>query len=188
MSLAYSRQLRMVGEGLGQPFEIEIGRINKLVKRDGKQMRAIAAPYLPKHLGEPFHPGGNSICFSIQLAHLMGARAIYLLGFTLQNGSRYFCGDRNPVLKRPAIYDSERACHWLKWYEAAYPGRARLLPGWSGPVYDVLQVVSDAELTRKLRESGDREGGARRDAEEQHVPPHDSGDVRRDRSVYADGE
>lgn len=181
MSPAYSRHLRMVGEGVARPFEVEIAKINKLVMRDGKQQRAIVPPYMPEHLGKPLHPGGNSVCFAIQIAHLMGARRIFLAGFTLQSGSRYFFGQKNPVLHRASIYDSDRACHWLKWYEAQYPGHARLLPGWSGPIYDVLGAVSHDELEEALRKKAG-EGG---DAAEQHVPRAERDG---DQSVHADAE
>ncbi len=175
MSPAYSRHLKMIGKDSPKPFEVDIGPLGKMASRGGRTRRAIVPPYMPEHLGKPLHPGGNSACFSIQIAHLMGAESIYLLGFTLQNGSRYFFGQRNPVLRRSAIYDHERACDWLSWYEATYPGKAKLLPGWSGPIYNVLQSVSQDEFERKSR--------ARRDAEEQLVSSDRSGE-----SVHPDGK
>ena len=105
---------------------------------------------MPKSLDDDYHPTGNSIGYTIQTAHLMGSEEIYCLGFTLKSGSPYFFGsNQNPVTKRTSIYDTHRALAWLEWYESKWPGRARLVEGWDGPVYDVLQVVTHDELLNK---------------------------------------
>lgn len=109
-------------------------------QRDSKGIfrNAMDAPFLPKTYQQPFHAGGNSVCYAIQHAHLWGADPVYLLGFTLENGTPYEWGKVNPATKRPAFYEQERALAWLKWYENHFPGRVRLMPGWAGPIYDVF--------------------------------------------------
>jgi len=155
MSPTHSRHLRMVGRSEPRLFEITIGKPKGLRHCiDGKQRLGIVPPYMPESLREPLHPGGNSLCYALQIATLMGAGTIYLMGFTLLSGSRYFFGGKNPVLNRPAIYDSERSLHWLRWFESCYPGKALLVPGWDGPLNQVFQ---HADLKRMLEE---RRGGA----------------------------
>lgn len=119
--------------------------------------------YLPESYAHPFHPGGNSVCYCIQHAHLMGADPIYLIGFTLQAGTAYAWGERrNPVHKRPPFYDVPRAMDWLRFYESRYPGRVRLDPSFDGPIYDVFQV--DKSLGRgdddETRHEPDANAGA----------------------------
>jgi hypothetical protein len=101
-------------------------------------------PYFVKNLDEPFHPGGNSLCYALQFALLMEADPIYLMGFTLVSGGGYEFGRDNPVKKagrsRPAFYDVERAMEWLREVEKKWPGRVRLLPGWSGPLQDLFSI------------------------------------------------
>src|SRR5690606_13043030 len=53
---------------------------------------------------------------------------------------------------------------WLTWYRQQWPGRALLWPGWSGPIYDALEVL-DEEQAEALRRSappgdGDRSPGS----------------------------
>jgi hypothetical protein len=109
-------------------------------RRDSRGLfrNAMEPPYLPESYQKPFHAGGNSVCYAIQHAHLWGADPIFLLGFTLENGTGYEFGRTNPVTRRPAFYEQERALAFLKWYEARYPGRVRLMPGWAGPIYEVF--------------------------------------------------
>lgn len=111
--------------------------------RQGRNfVRPMQAPFLPVNTLDPFHFGGNSVCYAIQWAHLMGADPIYLLGFTLQAGSPYEWGSKNPITKVPSCYETDRALMWLRWYESRYPGRVRVFPGWEGPIYDVFQEVA----------------------------------------------
>lgn len=100
----------------------------------------MAPPYFPVKATDPFHPGGNSLCYAIQWALIMGADPIYLLGFTLQAGSPYPFGPNNPITNRPSFYDLPRALDFLRFVERTYPGRVRLLPGWDGPVYEVFRT------------------------------------------------
>ena len=122
---------------------------------------AILPPYVPKSYQEPLHQGGNSVCFTIQHAHLMGADPIYLVGFTLQQGSGYaFGGRENPIHGRPPFYEVDRALDWLRFYESRYPGRVRLDPTFAGPIYDVFQV--DHSLGRgddEAQHESDAQGG-----------------------------
>ncbi len=109
-------------------------------RRLGKHWHNTAvAPYQPAHMDEPFHPSGNSLCYAIQWAILMGADPIYLLGFTLQSGSPYPWGSANPVTQRPSYYDLPRAIDFLAFIERTYPGRVRPLAGWEGPLYSVFR-------------------------------------------------
>jgi len=115
--------------------------------------------FVPKSFDEPFHPGGNSLCYMTQLAHVLGAEQIYAIGFTLQHSSPYFFGREHPLRGGPAIYDTDRALHWLSWYESQHPGRLKLLPGFSGPVYDVLRTEElDGYRERVAREGSESQG------------------------------
>lgn len=107
--------------------------------RKGQIEYAVEPPFIPRSLREDLHPGGNSLCFAIQVAHLMGADPIYAVGFTLQNGSNYFFSRTNPVTKKPTIYQEQRALDWLRYYEKLFPGRVLLDPGFNGPVYEVFK-------------------------------------------------
>lgn len=133
-------QLKMVGSRKWPVFEISIAQPPRGAVRKGVYRTGWADPYLPKRITDPYHPGGNSVCYMIQTAHLMGCDPIFLLGFTLSAGTPYFFGRQNPVTRRPSFYDEDRALHWLKWYETEHPGRARLMPGWDGPIYRVLRT------------------------------------------------
>ena len=138
---------------------------------DGTFVNGESAPYLPESYRDGFHPGGNSVCYCIQHAHLWGADPIYLLGFTLENGSSYEFGRTNPVTRRPAFYEQDRALSWLRWYEAQYPGRVRLMPGWSGPIYDVFKTeVLHDEPDEPESDAGQLPGGDRAVAHRGDVP------------------
>jgi hypothetical protein len=145
---------RRIGQKLIQPYHIRIARPESTVLcDDGIRRNGISPPFMPKSITDEYHPTGNSIGYTIQTAHLMGSEEIYLLGFTLKAGSAYFFGtNMNPATKRTAVYDTHRALDWLSWYETNWPGRARLVEGWDGPIYDVLQKVSYEELHGKFCE------------------------------------
>jgi hypothetical protein len=141
---------RQVGSKRIQPYHITIGRPKgTMLCDDGVRRNGISKPFMPKLITDDYHPGGNSLCYCIQTASLMGSKEIYALAFTLKSGGRYFFGDKNPVTKRSSIYDTHRALDWLAWFEATWPGKARLIEGFDGPVYDVLQTVSNDELFKK---------------------------------------
>lgn len=141
---------RQVGSKRIQPYHITIGRPKGTVLcSDGVRRNGISSPFMPESLTSDYHPGGNSLCYTIQTAHLMGSTEIYALAFTLKSGGRYFFGDKNPVTKRTSIYDERRALDWLSWYESQWPGRARVMEGWDGPAYDVLPKVTYDELLNK---------------------------------------
>jgi len=185
-SVAGSAQLRMVGQKKWPISEITIGRAGPGARDQRGVVRpAIVEPFLPKRITDPYHPGGNSACYMIQTAHLMGCDPIYLLGFTLDSGSGYFFGLDNPVTRRRSLYDTERALHWLRWYQSRYPGRAKLWPGWTGPIYDVLEVL-DEEQAQALSGSEPRH--------ERDAQGVDGDEVERlrpdqeDRPVHADEE
>jgi hypothetical protein len=156
-STTHSRMLRMVGRGQRQLAEISIKPKGRGIRLPNGVMRANAhPPYMPEKLTDQFHPSGNSLCFQIQLAHLMGCDPIYALGFTLQSGLAYHFGRENPTTKRATLYDSEVPLAWLSWYESQYPGRVRLLPGFDGPVYKVLQTEGFDDVAKRcsLRRDG----------------------------------
>src|SRR4030095_168793 len=157
-SSAGGKQLRIVWQQQRQIAEISVAPVSGGVRdKNGLMRKPKIDPYLPQHITHPYHPGGNSVCYTIQTAHLMGCDPIYLLGFTLQNGSNYFFGRTNPVTKRHSLYDQDRALSWLTWYRSAFPGRARLWPGWTGPIYDVLETADEAQL--RSRHQPDPHGG-----------------------------
>lgn len=111
-------------------------------RRVGQRMVANAEkPYFLTRADQAFHFSGNSVCYALQWALIMEADPIYLMGFTLQSGSPYEFGQTNPATKKPAFYnDLWRPLEWLEEFERRWPGRARLLPGWNGPIYDVLST------------------------------------------------
>jgi hypothetical protein len=143
---------RMIGSKKINPYQITIAKAKGTVLcPDGVRRNGITDPYMPEDLEAEFHPGGNSLCYTIQTAHLMGSKDILCMGFTLKSGGRYFFGtEKNPITKRASIYDTHRALGWLSWYESQWPGRARLMEGWGGPVYDVLQQVTHEELREQF--------------------------------------
>lgn len=146
-SVAGSAQLKMVGQRKWPIAEITVQQPKAITRNQkGVIMRQRTPPFLPKSMRDPYHPGGNSLCYMVQTAHLMGCNPIYCLGFTLESGSKYFFGGTNPATRRSSFYsDPGRAVEWLKWYDSKHPGRVRLWPGWSGPIYGVLQEVGDDE-------------------------------------------
>ena len=138
-SVARGRQVRIVGGKERRIAEIGIRHLKGAHRaKSGEVQYAIMEPFLPRSLREDLHHGGNSLCFAIQLAHLMGADPIYLVGFTLQNGSNYFFGRTNPVTRKATVYQHERALAWCRWYQSKFPGRVQLDPTFSGPIYDVF--------------------------------------------------
>jgi hypothetical protein len=143
---------RQVGRKRIQPYHIRIARPKGTVLYDdGVRRNGVSKAFMPKSLTDEYHPGGNSLCYSIQTAHLMGIEKIYCLGFTLKSGSRYFFGtEQNPVTKRASIYDTHRALDWLAWFQASWPGRAHVTEGWDGPVYDVLPKLTNDELRERF--------------------------------------
>jgi len=146
-SVAGSAALRVVGRRKWPVAEISVAPAGAATRtKSGHIQRQRVPPFMPKSFRDPYHPGGNSLCYMIQTAHLMGCSPIYCLGFTLSNGTGYFFGLDNPVTNRRSFYsDPGRALEWLQWYDKWNPGRAKLWPGWSGPIYEVLKVVGDDE-------------------------------------------
>lgn len=139
-SVAGGKMIREVGKPLRTMAEITV-KPRKGGRKVGKVYRAgVSPPFMPEKMTEPFHPGGNSVCYMIQTAHLMGCDPIYLLAFTLESGTPYHFGKVNPVTRTGAFYDPDPPLDWLRWYEERYPGRVRVCSGWSGPIYDVFQL------------------------------------------------
>jgi hypothetical protein len=140
-STTHNKLLKMVGSGQRKLAEITIKRRGRGMRMPNGVYRAnMEEPYMPAKLTDPYHPGGNSLCFMIQTAHLMGFDPIYAMGFTLQSGTPYAFGRTNPVTRKASFYDGEVPLHWLRWYESHFPSRVRLLPGWAGPIYEVFQT------------------------------------------------
>lgn len=133
----------MIGNREHRLFEISIAKTSGGTRtRRGVWRPAMQDPYMPKTFKDDFHPGGNSLCYMIQTAHLMGAKTIIPLAFTLESGTGYHFGQTNPVTNRASFYDTERPLHWLRWYESVYPGSVKLCPGWQGPIYDVFETAT----------------------------------------------
>lgn len=140
-SSASGKLLKLVGQPkLFTRVEFAIAPPARGGRRIGNEWHNTAvAPFIPEHMDQPFHPSGNSLCYAIQWALLMGADPIYLMGFTLQSGSAYPWGPNNPVTGRPSFYDLPRAIDFLEFVERTYPGRVRPLTGWEGPLYSVFR-------------------------------------------------
>lgn len=146
-STTHSRQLKMLGSRTRKLAEISIGKAKggAFVMAGGRRVwqASIVPPFMPKNVTDDFHPGGNSLCFMIQTAFLMGCDPIHLLGFTLQSGTAYHFGLNNPVTKQRSFYVTAQPMHWLRWVQREYPGRVVLWPGWQGPIYEVFDEVRD---------------------------------------------
>lgn len=139
-SVARSKNVRIVGKGKHSINEIEIQPIRGAKRnKKGEIEYPSVPPFLPRSFREAMHPGGNSVCFAIQAAHLMQCHPIYLVGFTLQRGSNYFFSRTNPVTKKATIYQTERALAFCRWYESKFPGRVLLDPSFDGPIYSVFK-------------------------------------------------
>lgn len=136
--------MRHIG-GPSRPFsEIRIQTSKRARRsRDGKIVFEHTPPFLPKALTDEFHPSANSLCFGIQLAHLMGAKRIIAIGFTLQSGLGYFFSRTNPATRRTTFYEQERALAFCRWFEQRFPGRVLLDPSFTGPIYEVFQTMRD---------------------------------------------
>lgn len=158
-SVARGRNVRMIGGPPRIVSEVGIRPLKGAHRaKDGTMSYALMEPFLPRTLREDLHHGGNSMCFAIQIAHLMGAKRIFLVGFTLQTGSGYFHGRINPVTRRSTIYQHERAIHWCRFFESKFPGRALLDPSFDGPIYSVFRKATVEEL-QSVQERGDDSSG-----------------------------
>lgn len=161
-----SKMLRMVGQRTWPVTEIRIKSLagvagrREVVRGVGVWHRDIHPPYMPEKISDLYHPGGNSICYAIQTAHLMGCDPIYCLGFTLKSGTGHFFGLDNPATGIRSVYDAGRALDWLKWYEHTFPRKVRLLPGWEGPIYDVFSTEAFDDYYRVLGIGPDADGTA----------------------------
>jgi hypothetical protein len=151
-STAHSSKLKTVGSKKIKPVEIRIRKFRGIERKHGKLGLRPFPFYVPKSANDEFHPGGNSLCFAIQLAHVMGANPIICSGFTLESGSRYFFGEANPVTRRRSFYQQGLAMDWLRGYQAAHPGRARLDPLFGGPVTGALPRASVDELLQMRKQ------------------------------------
>jgi len=135
MSPAGGKQLRMIGKGEAKRFEIKIETCSHKQIKPGR---------LPKTLAHEWHPGGNSLCYAVQLAHLMGAKRIVAVGFTLQSGSRYQHDGGNPATRQETTRygDITRPMAWLRWYSDTFPGMLWLDATFQGPIYDELHEAT----------------------------------------------
>jgi hypothetical protein len=189
-STAHARRMKMVGQGQRAITEIKIKPIGGAKRtKTGAIEFATHPPYLPNSAAEPLHPGANSLCFAIQLAHLMGCSPIYAVGFTLQNGVGYHFGHTNPVTRKSTFYEQKRALAWCAWYEAQHPGRVLLDPGFSGPIYDIFQKANfDANQERAGSHAAD-DGGHEPESGNEHAAEEEPvrHDGNRDRPLHEDG-
>lgn len=136
-------QMRMVGGAPRTVSEISIARLTGAQRaKDGTMSYALMPPFVPRSLREDLHHGGNSLCFAIQIAHLMGADQIYAVGFTLQSGGGYFFSRTNPVTRKATVYQHERALAWCRWFESKFPGRVQVDPTFDGPITGVFKKAN----------------------------------------------
>lgn len=162
-SVAGGKMAREIGKPQRTMVEIKIKQRKAGRKVGPAQYRAgLEPPFMPEKPTDFYHPGGNSVCYLIQTAHLMGCDPIYLLGFTMQSGTPYHFGRINPVTKRGAFWDVIPPMDWLKWYEGRYPGRVRVCSGWSGPIYEVfkLERFDESDATERDESEANSEDGA----------------------------
>lgn len=187
-SIVGSHQLKTIGQKKWPVAEITIGAAGAALRRpNGQIVRPTPKPFMPETIRHPYHPGGNSVCFMVQTAHLMGCNPIYLLGFTMMSGTGYFFSLENPATKKRSFYsDPDRALSWLSWYQKQFPGRLKLWPGWSGPIYNAVEVLDEQEAQelseRKPQPRYEREAHREHGEEVQRLRPE-----RSDQSVHRDG-
>lgn len=134
----------MAGKARLRPFTIKISQPPRIQRRGGRGRPAFQDPFVPADLRQPFHFGGNSFCYGVQLAHLMGAGRIICLGFTHRSKTGYEHGDTNPVTRRQNSYSEdhvERVLHWSRWYEETFPGKVLLDKQWHGPLNEVFGMI-----------------------------------------------
>lgn len=105
-------------------------------QRNGQFSRPLQPPFVPSSIAEPLHFGANSLCYCIQLAHIMGARTIYVHAMTLEQKQGYEHGPDHPLIPRHPGYENRHVLAWLRWYAENHPGRVKLVRGWHGPLYD----------------------------------------------------
>lgn len=168
-STAGSRAAKMVGTKPRTVAEVAIGNVRggMRIQRGGKGVyqSMIVPPYMPKSFREPLHPGGNSLCYGIQLAHLMGAGQVYAHGFTMDSGTPYFFGRTNPATRRESFYQVDRPLEWLRWHAKEFPGMVLLMPGWDGPIYSVFKTAEFCHVNQDVlaiggTEQPDQDAGA----------------------------
>jgi len=178
-SVAHSQKMKMVGTKKVQPLEIRIRPFAGIQRKGKKYGLRPFPPYVPNSASELFHPGGNSLCFAIQLAHVMGCNPIVASGFTLQSGSNYhFGGNINPATRRPSVYQPDLAMAWLAWYSSAFPGRVLLDPSFDGPVTSVLRKAAPGEIERIARAQHANGGG--HESDQGSKSGHEEGSLRQD--------
>lgn len=119
--------------GAGEPRRVEISILHSSASQT-------VPPFLPASLREDLYPGGNSLCYAVQLAHLMGAGRIVAVGFTMQSGSRYQHEGGNPVHRTELTRygDISRPLAWLEWYCRENPNKLHLDSSFEGPLYERL--------------------------------------------------
>jgi hypothetical protein len=189
-STAHARRMKMVGQGQRAITEIRIKSLGGAKRtKTGHIEFATVPPFMPTSASEPFHPGANSLCFAIQLAHLMGCDPIYAVGFTLQNGVGYHFGHTNPVTKRTTFYEQKRALAWCEWHSKTFPGRVRLDPGFSGPIYDIFPKANFDAIQEPARSHAPDDGRREPESRDQHAAAEEP--VRHDgdghRPLHEDG-
>lgn len=143
-----ARLLRMVGKTEYKPQTVKVAPVSRKHVRgkDGKYRPAHVDPYMPDTFMN-LHPGGNSACYAIQVAHLLGAGRIFMVGFTLSNGSKYHFDGPNPCTRRQTtFYDGARATAWLSWYQENFPDKVLLDPSFSGTIYNIFREADLNEL------------------------------------------
>jgi len=124
--------------------------------------RPMSEPFFIMDPTQPFYFGGNSLCYALQWAEIMGASSAALMGFTLKSGSGYFfLPDGQKPTRHSGIYELDRASAFLRALEARKPGWAKAVDGWDGPIYDLLQRTSLADALQGVA-SRLRAGEARR--------------------------
>jgi hypothetical protein len=120
--------------------------------------RPMSEPFSVSDPNQPFHYGGNSLCYALQWAEIMGASSAILMGFTLNSGSGYFFlpeGQR-PTRNSGIDYEPNRVMMSLRALEARKPGWAKVVDGWDGPLYDLLPRTSLAAAFSQLGASPSR--------------------------------
>jgi hypothetical protein len=119
--------------------------------------RPMSEPFFVSDPTQPFYFGGNSVCYALQWAEIMGASSAILMGFTLRSGSGYFfMPEGQKPTRHSGIYEVDRALGFVRALEARKPGWAKVVDGWDGPLYDLLPRTSLAAAFSQLGASPSR--------------------------------
>jgi hypothetical protein len=148
----YSWKSPNIARIVGRPGKPHIEMFNILAPQRGRTdpktriyHPTLPAPYLATAPDHPFFLGGNSACYAINWAHLMGAKDCVLYGFTMKSNGGYFFGNGEKPTPQSGIYDTRYLKPFMEFVAQHEPGFVKLAKGWEGPLYD-WKIFEEIEI------------------------------------------